>query len=80
MESVNVVCAVLLDDRDDALAHSREYRGNHDRGQYADDNAQHGEEAAEFVATNTVERHAERLAHFAFRNFGPYRMNDLHYT
>ena len=72
MESVDVVCAVLLDDRDDALAHAGENRSNHDCGQYADDNAQHGEEAAKLVATNTVERHAERFAHFALRNFGSY--------
>src|SRR5262245_54289793 len=78
MKGVDIVGAVLLDDGNDALPHSREYRSNHDRGEHADHYAQHGKEATELMTANAVERHAQRFAHLALGNLGSYGMKNLH--
>src|SRR5436190_22042519 len=68
MESINVVCAVLLKHRYDALTHAGQQRGDDDCSENTDDDTQDCEEAAKLVTANAVDGHAKRLAHLASRN------------
>ena len=66
VKRVDVVRAVLFDNRDDALAHAGKNRGDHDRGHYPDDNTEHGKKTAKLVPAHVVERHAQSFAREKF--------------
>ena len=67
MKSIDVIGAVLFDDRNDVLAHAGEDRGHDDRRHDANDNSEDCEEAAELVRVHVVQRHGQRFTRKEFR-------------
>src|ERR1051326_8454126 len=62
MKSVNVVGAILFNNRDDTLTHAGKNRSDHNRRHDANHNAEHGQEAAKLVRAHVVERHGQSFA------------------